>query len=348
MRDLSRGSVHQMKVSRSNYRQRLRSASLAWNGVQAGRRIGQGLKRRFFGGGSETATKRGKKVTGQTTFQVDSKTLYSRRRAPRRVRSRARKSFQKFTYNLDKTQGMTTSVFNQFRSASTAPTVATTGCQALVGFTMYGTNPSLLASDGNADLWKIFYDYRSGAVLTSTNSSETIRFRAAIMDFQVKNTGEANMFIEVYHVVSRGQMLSDPATDFGNAVDLQLNNSTGTPLTDATSYKITPFDAPTFGSYWYIKSRKRFYITMGNTITWQIRDAKNYVVTGGQVFQGRGIRNVTEGVMIIGYGADVNPSAANASVGIPEGCAFDVSCVKTYHWTASNNSVDSVGLGTGL
>lgn len=325
----------------------MNAARLGYNAYKAGRSIGTAFKRKFQGPGSETRTKRGKQVSGQTTFQEDYRTLYSRKRAPRRVRARARRGFQKFTYNLDKTQGMVSTIFNQFQNNSTAPTVSTTGCQAVTGFTMYGVNPSLLASDTNSDLWKMFNDFR-GTPLTSANSAETMRFRAAIMDFQVKNISETeNMFLEVYHVVSRGQMLSDPATDWTNAIALQLGTSTATPLTDATSFKITPFDAPTFGSYWYIKSRKRFYISVGNTITWQIRDAKNYVITGGQVFQGRALRNITEGVILVGYGADMAPSAANASVGIPNGCAFDTTCIKTYHWTSSTNTIDSVGQGSG-
>ncbi|AUM61790.1 capsid [uncultured virus] len=319
----------------------------AW---RVGQRIGGALKRRFSGGnggGNSKKARSAKRVTGQTTFQEDYRTLYSRKRAPRRVRARARRGFQKFTYNLDKTQGMVSTIFNQFQNNSTAPTVATTGCQAVTGITMYGTNQSLLSTDTNSDLWKLFNDFR-GTPLTSANASETIRFRAAIMDFQVKNIGANNMFLEVYHVVARGSNLSDPATDWANAMALQLATSTATALTDATSYKVTPFDAPTFGSYWYIKSRKRMYITAGNTVTWQIRDAKNYVITGGQVFQARALRNITEGVILVGYGADMAPLAGNAGVGIPEGCAFDTTCIKTYHWTSSTNTIDSVGLGSAV
>lgn len=299
-----------------------------------------------YRGSSGSKSKKSRKVTGQTTFQEDYRTLYSRRRAPKRVRRRARRAFQRFTYHLDKTQGMTTSIINNFYSASTTPTTPITGCQGVHGISMYGCSASLSAADFNSDLWKI-YTNATTAAPTSTLANSTLRFRACIMDFLIKNTGENAMFIEVYQCVARRNGSNpDASTEWNSMVAKQGSVLVSTAVTDVSSYKVTPFDAPGFGSYWYVKTRKRFYISAGNTVSWQVRDPKNYVITGEEIQKGQSLRNLTESCIIVGYGADVEPWSAmggDTDIGIPTACAYDVSCIKTYHWTITEYSGDEIG-----
>lgn len=324
------------------------------SGARLARRVApyvkSGIKmfRKFRSGGSSGPAKKARKVVGQTTFQEDYRSLYNRRRAPRRVRNRARRSFQRFTYLLDKTQGMTSSVINNFASGTTSPTSPLTGSQAVYGIGMYGTSASLSAGDFNSDLYKI-YDDASGATPTSSNAAMTLRFRACIMDFVVKNTGSNPMFLEVYQCVARKDGAScDASAEWQTAFSAETSGTVGTALTSITSYKVTPFDAPGFGIYWYVKSRKRFYISAGNTVAWQVRDPKNYVIKGEEILKATTLKNRTEACILVAYGADVVSWSSvsmgqSASIGVPTSCAFDINCIKTYHWTYTSLSTDNVG-----
>lgn len=319
-------------------------------GVRLGRKAfpvikaGLGMVRKFRNSSSSLRSSKQRKVTGQTTFQEDYRTLYRRKRAPRRIRRRARRSFQRFTYHLDKTQGMTSSVINNFYSASTNPTSPLTGSQGVHAISMYGCTGSTLAADFNSDLWKIYTD-ATGASPTGSLASASLRFRSCIMDFLIKNTGETPMFIEIYQCVARRNgSSSDASVEWASMLAKEGSTGVGTALTDVSAYKVTPFDAPGFGSYWYVKSRKRFYISGGNSVAWQIRDPKNYVITGEEIQKAQTLRNVTESCIIIGYGADVAPwTGTNDNIGIPTSCSYDVNCVKTYHWTLTDRSTDNAG-----
>jgi len=324
------------------------------SGARLARRVApyvrQGLKlyNKYRGGSSTGSQKKTRKVVGQTTFQEDYRSLYNRRRAPRRVRNRARRSFQRFTYMLDKTQGMTSSIINNFASGTTSPSTPFTGCQAVYGIGMYGTSASSSASDFNSDLYKLYID-ATGSAPTTSLANFKFRFRACIMDFVVKNTGAASMYLEVYQCVARARSgTSDPAGAWSDAVNLELGagNGVATTINVNSGYKVTPFDAPGFGSYYLIKSRKKFFISAGNSVSWQVRDAKNYVITGAQVLQSKALPGITEGCILVGYGADVNSWASNAAIGVPTAASFDTSCVKTYHFTYTTQNNDILGAGT--
>jgi len=316
--------------------------------IGAAAAIGTRFKFRKLGGGSLTKTKRrGRQVTGTTTFQNDQKMLYNRRRAPRRVRSRARKQFQRFSYNIDRVSGMKTFHVSYITSVATSPSVAGSpagNCQGVDAFTMYGTNQSILNTDHASDLWKI-YLAENGVVPTSTLANGHLRFRSVTMDYLVKNTGEDAIYIEIYYVqCRRSGITSDPAAAW-NAMLQEEQTLPGAVTTEFTvsGYKITPFDAPGFGSYWYVKQRKRFYVEPGNTVSWQVRDAKNYLITGNQIFTSKGLPGITEGCIIVGYGADVQPLTTPAGNGIPTAATYDIGCVTTYHYAKADSNNDQTG-----
>lgn len=324
----------------------VRGAMKAYRGARRVASVYSGVKRTLGSLGGRSA-KRGKRITAPTTYQIDIQNMYRRRRAPRRVRRRARREWQKFTYNLDKTQGMVSSVINNFGSYSTTPTTPITGCQQVAGISMYGMVNSTSASNFNNDLWRIYTD-AFGVAPSSTKAADTLRFRSCVMDFLVKNTGASPMFLEVYHCMSRGQGESDPSYQWELSANMEggAGDGVATTISSITAYKVTPFDAPGFGSYWYVKKRTKFYISAGNSISWQIRDAKNYIITGQDLMNGKAKRGVTEGVILVGYGADLDAWATNSNIGVPTAATYDVSCVKTYHWTKTEDTTDVLGMAT--
>lgn len=61
---------------------------------------------------------------------------------------------------------------------------------------------------------------------------------------------------------------------------------------------------------------------------------------------GKAKRGVTEGVILVGYGADLDAWATNSNIGVPTAATYDVSCVKTYHWTKTEDTTDVLGMAT--
>lgn len=246
---------------------------------------------------------------------------------------------------MDKSNGMKSTLISGIVSTTTVPstTVPYSSAQGVTAFTMYGTNQSTATTDQNADLWKV-YNQATGAVPSTTDSATKLRFRACVMDFVVKNTGAAPMFIDAYFVqCRRSGTTSDPATCWANMVDNQ--RALNTAFTGPDAYKVTPFSAPGFGRYWFVKQVKRFFIPIGDSISFQIRDAKNYTISGEAIFTSKGLPNITEGVIFVGYGADITASVTGGQegTGIPTAASYDISCVRTYHYYDTQSSTDAIG-----
>lgn len=302
---------------------------------------------RFRSQGSATQTKRRKTTSGTTSFQRDAKTLYRRRGASRRVRRRARRSFQRFTYNLDRVQGMKNWTISYHNSVAPTPVAgdgAYRNCQGVDAYVMYGTDQSVAHTDHCSDLSKIYLS-DVGSVLGSTSPAAHFRFRSCIMDFQVKNTHETNAcYIEVYHVLCRkdSNRTSNPGTCWVQSAGQMVDMGGNTIVPQTSGYKVTPFDTPTFGSYWKILKRTRYYVEPGNSVSWQLRDAKNYLITSAQIYDSFGLPGITEGCIIVGYGAD-SEAATNTGEGIPSPATYDIGLVTTYHYTRTDSNTDTTG-----
>lgn len=50
------------------------------------------------------------------------------------------------------------------------------------------------------------------------------------------------------------------------------------PITNSMYYAVPPFDAPGFGRYWLIKSRKSVFVQPQEIYSFQQRDAGNYIL----------------------------------------------------------------------
>jgi len=290
--------------------------------------------------------RRQKTISASITEQRDFSRLYKRRAAPRRVRRRARKAFQRFTYHLDKTQGMVTTKINNFANVATNVTNWKTNAVGSASFTMYGCAYNINQSDPNNDLCRIYYD-AYGALPTSANSAGKLRFRSCVMDFQIQNNSANNdCYVEVWHVMARKNGEVSPLTEFANAIDNQLGAGAGVngSITDIGCYKLTPFDAPGFGTYWFVKQIKKYYLQVAQSFTFQIRDAKNYVINGVQIGDQKSLPYVTEGVIFRVYGAALTSAGEGLEyVSAPSNSDVDISCIKTYHWTKTDLSSDVVG-----
>lgn len=304
------------------------------------------VKRKFNEYTNRKRVKTGKaKVVGSLSEQRDITTLYRRRRAPRRVRRAAKRFTGRFMYTLDKTQGMKTAVITASTQVNGSPAGLSTG-QGVVGVTMYGYATNTYAA--NIDTWNgdmpWIFARENGAYPTATSASRKLRFRSCVMNFTVQNTFDEGLYLDLYFVIARANngSTSDPVVEWNDALNLQSPGNMPTAITGSNYYQVTPFDAPSFGHYWLVKSRRRVFMQPTEIYSFQIRDAGNYILPMSDVLDVKMKRNLTEGVIMVFHNPATDTVTTPGTI-IPGGYQAQVTCTKTYHYAETSSSVDVIG-----
>lgn len=321
---------------------------------RAGRAMGNWMKKKFGGRPSSYATRsrsgRGAEY-GNITTQNDEALIYKRRAAPKRVRSKKRRAFRNFMYNVDKLQSMKTCVVNWYAALSTSAT-SVANAQAVTSVSLYGYGSNTYAGNtntGNGDMWWIF-SRENGADPSATLASRKLRFRSAVMDVSVTNTATATstylnglLYVDVYHVIARKNLsnINVLTGDIGSYWNACINEEAGgnmpTAITNNNFYGVTPFDCSGFGRYYRIIKKRRIKLSPGQTYNTQIRDPGNYVLNMNDVLNVKSKNNLTEGLMFVAY----NPTYQNSA--IPGDINCTIAATKSYHYTELSSSVDSIG-----
>lgn len=311
-------------------------ARYAW---KAGRQIGKYFAKRKWQS-SQSSGKRAKgRQIGSLSEQRDSTTLYARRRAPRRVRRAARRYMKRFTYSMDKLQSMKTCIINNSTQIAWAPTSFANG-QTANAVTMYGYETNTYASNiapGNGDMPWIFAR-ENGGYPSSSDASRKLRFRSCCITYSLQNNYDEGAYIDMYFVIARKNNGSeaDPANEWIQSLHEQAAGNMPVAVTSFTTYGVTPFDAPAFGRYWLIKRRRRVFLQPNEIYSFQQRDAGNYVLNMGDIFNLKSKANLTEGVIFV-YS---NPNCTGSE---PGGGNVQLTYTKTYHYTETSSSIDAIG-----
>lgn len=321
-------------------------------GQAAGYAARAGLKRlgeyagnafkRWKNGGSQKKSYRKGRMVGSLTEQRDFTNLYRRRRAPRRLRARARRFAGKVNHVIDRGLGMKTCIIPNSSQISWSPTGYSDG-QKSVGVTMYGYNTNSYASNvdpGNGDIPWIFAR-ENGAYPTSTSGSRKLRFRSCCIDYSIQNTFNEGVYMDIYYVICRQSngASSDPAVVWDNSINEQLAGNMPNGITNKNYYGVTPFDAPGFGRFWLVKSRKRVFIQPSEIYSFQTRDAANYYLNMDDILDVKCKKYVTEGVIFVFH----NPYVDTTSGAVPGGGQVQLSYVKTYHYAEVFVDQDTIG-----
>jgi len=77
--------------------------------------------------------------------------------------------------------------------------------------------------------------------------------------------------------------------------------------------------------------------------SFQIRDAGNYVLGMNDMFDLKAKKNVTEGVIMVFHNPKVD-TVTTPGVPVPGGLQTQVTVTKTYHYSETSVSVDSIGV----
>lgn len=313
----------------------------AW---KVGQHIGGALRRAYNSYQVSSASKKAKSV-GSLSEQKDVTTLYRRTRAPKRVRKRARKAMKMFMYRMDKLQSMKTAIITSAGQVSWSPTGLANG-QSSIGITMYGYNTNTFAANtdpGNGDMWWIFAR-ENGGDPTAASGSRKLRFRSCTMNYTIQNTFDEGVYMDIYFVIARKNngSTSDPAVEWNEALALQAAGNMPTAITNKDYYQVTPFDGSSFGRYWLVKSRRRVFMQPTEIYSFQQRDAGNYVLNMSDLANIKMKANVTEGVILVFHNPFVD-TVTTPGTSVPGGGQVQVTCTKTYHYTETSSSIDSIG-----
>lgn len=284
---------------------------------------------------------RGSYSTGRVvTAQHDFTTNYRRRRAPRRVRRRAVRSYKRFTYQVGKTLGQQSRVFPDLQNPGTINPTTLLDSQSVAQVLLYGGETP--ASTGS-DLYVIASD---NGLLANEGK---IMFKSAQIETQVRNDGESEVLVcEVYKVVARREGYDNPGQEWAQSMDCQPTAPGAAAAPIALSLNLTPFDAPGFGSKWLILSKQTFRIAPGNSVYLEWRDPKNHVFdtsrmnydTSAGVTRTQYFKGLSKGYLMVFRSADLD---ATNTIGGP--FKYKIISTKTYRYGILKDNVDQRGFG---
>lgn len=283
---------------------------------------------------------------GNLTSQFDTARLYRKRRAPRRVRRRAKRFMRSLKWGMDKLQGMKCAIINNATNFGITPTSKFNG-QGTFAVTMYGYGNNTYAANtnyGNGDVWWIM-SRENGGDPTADSATRKLRFRSCVMNVNIINTTEnapQNIIVDVYHILCKQSgnnvgNTGDPAELLNECTREMSGTNFPTEITNGLADGVTPFDVPTYGRYITVKSVRRYRLDAGAYFNLQLRDPGNYVLSMADLNDVDFKKNITEGYLFVYY----NAACDNTGVRYPASCQINYS--KKYHYTETSTSQSQIG-----
>lgn len=302
-------------------------------GYTAGKKV-SGILQKY-----RRSPKSGRNGTGVTT-QHDVVTQYTRKRMPRRKKKRWVRKVKAHYAMTTKLLGTTSIVRNSvlgngFTNDETNQTYLITH--------LYGSNGAEVINRENAtsDI---------NQILVSDNrvpDNGKIMFTGACLDMTARNTGtlplEADMYLIIHNNASKHSSSTEAEIIINNS-NTPLQPGAGAGVTDFTlsNRGVTPFQFPGWTKMGNkIIMKKKYFLPVGSTFTYQWKDSKNYVVDVANIVDfGTNFvyRNMTKTVMIV-----FKPLVASA-VGPGNTARLDVGCTRSYSYKILENNKTYNGL----
>jgi len=296
--------------------------------------------------------KSGRSVSGGgVSRQHDRATVYRRKRAPRRVRMRARRSMGSFKSKILKMKGHRTFFTNsQFTVLSTAGTQAATSW-VLYGGRVDGTSTTGSIPRGYDDM----NDMRSKDYMLAQNTGDAEnRFqggnlkwyvKTGIMDLTIQNISDNSVAIEMdIYEFTCGHIVSTAGSDVETAIQyyhqdtfISGNDTAGLDTYTLNTRGVTPFEfGPALSKFrMKILKKTKYFIPFGDTVTYQIRDTRIRTMSHGVYRNESCTTYATHGILVV-----AKPTAASASSAISYVCG----CSRKYKYVVDSSHVDRAAL----
>lgn len=256
-----------------------------------------------------------------TSYQRDSKVVYTRKPAPRRIRKSYRKFAKRVNSVIDATAGTTQLVLSNGFSVLSGD-----DSQNMFAVTLAGVNGT--STNWNGDLNRIM-NVRADAQDTGVNVDRKIHMKTMVLDCTFKNDfvtpgviqGDSPEFrdpveLDIYEFyVKKDAPFTAPevllTTEQTADVGASLSYGALTPV----EVGATPFNFRNVGSYVTITKKTKHFIAPGNSVTYQLRESRNKWVPTVKIedFTSAhfGIPGWTKGIFVVFKGTpwrDGNPA----------------------------------------
>lgn len=298
-----------------------------------GRAAMQGVRgaRRLYNSYSST---KGAKTGGREKVVVDSGTFretvtYRRRRAPGRVRRRARKAFRRGQKLLNSSVASNYVMYDGGDTVTVAASTASTdhGAQAVWAHALYGVGGDALSDSSYTqygvntwgpsfgDVIAVMYNLTGRS--TALEERSRMEFSSAFLEYNISNVGTGDTVVEVYEWVARRDISAGGVTGTNNLPymwDLWMSTqgkstnvtAGGTGLLTTVMQGVTPFQTSFFGSNVLILKKRVLNIPAGATIKLELKDRKPHVIMGQLLTQFKmALRGMTRGYLFVAYGLPV-------------------------------------------
>jgi len=273
------------------------------------------------------------------SFQHDFAKQYQRRPAPRRVKKQQRRAAKNFRFQLGKSLGQYSRVFNHVYAPATVTPTSFANSQTVFDIMLYGAIQN--DTQGRAD-WLQFC-----GELGLFNRTGKVYCKSAVMDVQIRNVDEGStLVIDAYRYVARREGYDSPGSEWAQALINQDQSPSSTTKMTTGQLNVTPFDAPGFGSKYLIKSKIRYRIAPGNSVYLQLRDPRNYEFdtarfdydSGATSNRIRTFKGMTQGFLFVARSGSLD--ATNAYQGEVN---WQVTHTQTYHVALHLDDIDNQG-----
>lgn len=212
------------------------------------------------------------------TNQYDVKTIYRKRRMPRRKRRQWVKAVKKHRAIALKSVGTRTAIKNGTIGGAfqgDAQYIVSAALYGLYGINDWGVN------QGYRDMYDILNGDTTGDV---DAMNEKCLFTSGVMDLTFNNIGDTKLEVDIYHIRVGDSTVSERLdATYGTALANTDNNSS-TPVTTQTR-GWTPFEATVASSRGVRVYKKiKHFVGVGEVFTHQIRDSKNHMMNGSKLW----------------------------------------------------------------
>lgn len=294
---LARTGLRTFTTGRAIYR--------ALRGVQ---RFRQNMQRR--NGGRQQ--QRGRRVTAGrgVTFQHDVATVYRRKPMPRRKKQKYLRTNRRIQHVIDKS--LNTRVI--LRNGNQLSGSEGQGNQTVMEFWLYGLNGTDQVANGQNDVAEIMNNEfpidPTIPTFAQPRDAMKIRFELGVLDLTCCNTSPAGpveglipkLEVDVYEMIGLGTY-----NTFANATAMYTAMANQTPTIKAAEpltladRGATPFTFPQSAKYLRIIKKTKYFLSGGQTFTYQIRDPKNRTLQGNVLANNTSFiwKFVTRGVYIV-------------------------------------------------
>lgn len=247
-----------------------------------------------------------------TTYQHDTKTMYKRRRAPKRVRRVARKQARVFQKNMANLLGCKRVVDNQYLSTSSSVSNQAFYPISFLDVTDMNKIFGLFAVEGSPT---VTYDLSA-----SGNTPLELFVRNIRFEVEIKNIATALSFVDLYYYYPRKDLPLGVnnyiAQSFGSGSGGNYNAAGVVASTGTVSNSIngvTPFDFPGFTENFVIYRSRRVMLQPSQSFSFDVKARPgNQSVRDWYLINQR--RNITTGVIIVAQGETVAGGTAATSL----------------------------------